>query len=138
MPEPPRDVGRLVLGHRHIGAGHGAEERGAHLGGQLLPAVPLAAEPDRPGDPRPVEPGGVPGPVGQLVEEGRVVSLRGGEPVRCRHGDPVAGRVVGRLARADPGPVAGDEVLAGGDRPDLPGLFDLDTLALREVENLIG
>jgi len=119
---------------------------GAHLNRQLLPAVPLAPEnpqifftpfPNRLGDPRPGEAGGVPGPVGQLVKKGRVVGLRGGEPVRCRHGDPVAGRVVGRLARADPGPVAGDEVLAGGDRPDLARLLDLDALALREVEDLV-
>ena len=130
MPEPAGDVSRLIFSHWHVGAGHGAEERGAHLRGQLLPAVPLAAEPDRLGDPRPGEAGGVPGPVGQLVEEGRVVGLRRSEQVRCRHGDPVAGRVVGRLARADPGPVAGDEVLAGGDRPDLARLLDLDALAL--------
>ncbi len=86
MPEPPSDVGRLVLSDRHIGASHGTEERRAHLGGQLLPAVPLTPEPDRLGDPRPVQPGGVPGPVGQLVGEGRVV---------------------GRLARADLGLVTG-------------------------------
>ena len=26
MPEPAGDVGRLLLSHRHVGAGHGAEE----------------------------------------------------------------------------------------------------------------
>lgn len=64
--------------------------------------------------------------MGQLVEEGCLVGLRGGEPVRCRHGDPVAGRAVGRLVRTDLGPIAGDGVLAGGDRPDLARLLDLD------------
>lgn len=81
VPEPPRDVGGLVVEHRHIDPAPGAEERGPHLGGEFLPGIPLAPEPHGPGDPRPVQPGGVPGPVGEFVEERRVELLRGLELV---------------------------------------------------------
>lgn len=137
MPEPPGDVGRLVLYHRHIHPGHGAEERRAHLRRQLLAAVLLAAEPDRLGDPRPVEPGSVAGPVGQLMEEGCVVGLGGGENLQWRHRDRVALREVGRLARNHPGSVPGDHILAGGDRLHVAGDLHGDPLALREVEDLV-
>jgi len=53
--KPSGDVGRLVLSNQHIGAGHGAEERSAHLGRQLLAAVLFTPEPDRLRDPQPDE-----------------------------------------------------------------------------------
>jgi len=49
-------------------------------------------------------------------KKGRVISLGRGEQVQRRHGDPVAARVVGRLARTDQGTVAGDKI-----RYALPG-----------------
>ena len=49
-------------------------------------------------------------------KKGRVISLGRGEQVQRRHGDPVAVRVVGRLARTDQGTVAGDKI-----RYALPG-----------------
>lgn len=123
----PRVRSRLVFNHRYISAGHGTKKRRAHLGDQHLPAVSLAPEnrdifftvvpePDRLGGPRSIQPGGVPGPVRQLGEKGRVISLGRGEQVQRRHGDPVAARVVGRLARTDQGTVAGDKI-----RYALPG-----------------
>ncbi len=79
----PRDCGRCGGEAQASTQSDGAGR--AQLRRQLLPAVSLGPEPDRLGDPRPGEVGGVPGPVGQLVEKGRVAGLRGGRLVRSRH-----------------------------------------------------
>ena len=137
LPQPPDDVSHLVLRNRYVSASQSAEERSAHLRRQLLPAVPLAPEPDRLGDPRSAQPGGVSGPVGQFVEEGSVVGLRRGKTLQCRHSDSINAWKVSWLSWIYPGLIPGDEVLAGDDRLDLARLLDLDALALREVEDFV-
>ena len=143
------DVAGVPLDEFRLDAGVGGQHGGAHRGGQLLPAVGVEAvgvgvlaEA--------VQPLGVPGGVGQLVEDGVVVVLQVQVAAHLGDADHVGGRlvvgnVVGVLVELHLGRVGhpGDDglgqldwVVAGGLRRG-KGL-DLAVLGLLQVEHPVG
>lgn len=135
VTEPPCDIGSLVIDDGHIDPGHRTQEGRTHLRRQLLAAVLLAPEPDRPGYSRSLQAGFMTGPVSQFMEVGRVVFFRRFEPLHLGHVDDIRSREICRRSRGDLRAVPFDHFVAGRDRPDLADLFLLDPFALREVED---
>ena len=87
--EPAREIGGMVLARRECNAQIRAQEGRAKLGNQLFTGVSLIGE-------APAElamaPGGMTGPMGQLVQEGGVPAMSVAEGSACRHADHIPGR----------------------------------------------
>ncbi len=124
--EPMRDVG-CVIGARPIGDAKIAAKKGsAELRDKLFHGVTLTTEPARE---IAVEPSGMPGPVGQFVQQGCIVTLgrsdrfRAGESISIRHLDMIGSwPIVGTIAT---------DTDVGGCRHDKPFRLDKHPRGIR-------
>lgn len=144
--QPSGEVGGLVFDDGRGDAGVGAEERGRHLGDQLLFAIVGAAEGGNGIGQLACQARRVAGAVGEFMEEGRVLLLGGFEAVGFGERDDVgAWAVVGAAALAFDGrtvAVAFDDQFGAFDGVERVGregrrIGDFDALALDGVKDVV-
>lgn len=117
--DPPADIGGVVLDGGGHDPGMPAQKRGSHLRDQLFTPIVGRAERGGVGVEAAIQPGAMPGGVGQLMEE-RAVVIRG----RRKAGGlgDVHGVVLGQVVRA--GAAMLDDGASGVSIYDPLGLFN--------------